>query len=165
LFRDRWLLTGEYGHINHDGNLVITGRKKELIVNSYGKSVSPLKVEGLLKLIDKISEVILVGDKRPYIIALIWVEEKIEHDYLTYEIRTVNSKLSNPEQIKRWIVLNNDLSIESGELTANLKLKRDNILKKHNELVNLIYKDDFNEKLVEIPGVMDFGYEGINDEY
>ena len=138
LFRDRWLLTGDYGHINPDGSLVITGRKKELIVNSYGKSVSPLKVEGLLKLIDKISEVILVGDKRPYIIALIWVEEKIEHEYLTNAIITVNSKLSNPEQIKKWVVLKNDLSIESGDLTANLKLKRGNILKKHEELVNLI---------------------------
>ena len=165
LIKDNWLLTGDYGYINQDGSLVITGRKKELIVNSYGKSVSPLKVEGLLKLIDKISEVMLVGDNKPYCIALIWVDENIEHEFLTNAIKNVNSKLSNPEQIKRWIVLKNDLSIESRDLTANLKLKRTNILTRHEKLVNLIYDDNYIEKLVKMPDVIDFGSEGKNNEY
>jgi long-chain acyl-CoA synthetase len=165
LIKDNWLLTGDYGYINQEGSLVITGRKKELIVNSYGKSVSPLKVEGLLKLIDKISEVMLVGDNKPYCIALIWVDENIEHEFLTNAIKNVNSKLSNPEQIKRWIVLKNDLSIESRDLTANLKLKRTNILTRHEKLVKLIYDDNYIEKLVKMPDVIDFGSEGKNNEY
>lgn len=168
LFHDGWLLTGDYGHITSEGSLVITGRKKELIVNSYGKSISPLKIEGMLKHIKGISEVMVVGDENPYCIALIWVDDDLNPKELSNAIKDVNSRLSNPEKIKRWAILKNDLSIDHGDLTANLKLKRTNILKRHQDLVNLIYDNNCREKMKnETLGLkfMHLGGEGRNHEY
>ena len=139
IFKDGWLLTGDYGYIGSENSLTITGRKKEMIVNSYGKSISPLKIEGLLKNIGNVSEVMIVGDEKPYCVALIWVEENLNPEKLSEAIEQVNTQLSNPEKIKRWAVLKNDLSIDQGDLTANLKLKRTNIIKRHQNLLNQIY--------------------------
>jgi long-chain acyl-CoA synthetase len=160
LFQNKWFLTGDYGYITSEGNLVITGRKKELIVNAYGKTISPLKIEGIFKLINGISEVMIVGDEKPYCIAIIWVEEDIDPKFLSQKIKDANSKLSNPERIKRWAVLKNDLSIERGDLTANLKLKRENILKRYQNIVDLIYNDNCREKLSEETVVLYNGGEG-----
>jgi long-chain acyl-CoA synthetase len=168
LFQDNWLLTGDYGYITTEGSLVITGRKEELIVNSYGKSISPLKIEGMLKHINGVSEVMVVGDEKPYCISLIWVDEDIDPDKISIAIKNVNSKLSNPEKIKRWVILKNDLSIEHGDLTANLKLKRENILKRHQDIVKLIYNDECRQKLREESpnfNIIHIGYEGRTYEY
>jgi long-chain acyl-CoA synthetase len=168
LFQDNWLLTGDYGYITTDGSLVITGRKKELIVNSYGKSISPLKIEGMLKHIDGVSEVMVVGDEKPYCISLIWVDEDIDPDEISISIKDINSKLSNPEKIKRWAILKNDLSIENGDLTANLKLKRENILKRHQDLLKLIYNDKCRQKLRENKqdlNLININGEGKTNEY
>ena len=168
LLQNNWLLTGDYGYLTSDGSLVITGRKKELIVNSYGKSISPLKIEGMLKHIPGVSEVMVVGDEKPYCIAMIWVDENIDPEKMAIAMKDVNSKLSNPEKIKRWVILKNDLSIENGDLTANLKLKRENILKRYKYLVSIIYDDKCAEKLskelTQIK-VLYFGWEGKNNEY
>jgi long-chain acyl-CoA synthetase len=142
-FLDGWLLTGDYGYLDNEGSLVITGRKKELIVNSYGKTISPLKIEGMLRHINGVSEVMMIGDEKPYCISLIWVDDEINSEELSVKIEDVNCKLSNPEKIKRWAILRNDLSIENEDLTANLKLKRENILKRYQNLINLIYNDKF----------------------
>jgi long-chain acyl-CoA synthetase len=160
LFHNNWLLTGDYGYITNDGSLVITGRKKELIVNAYGKSISPLKIEGLLRHITGVAEVLVIGDEKPYCISLIWVEDDYNLDELSTAIKIVNSKLSNPEKIKRWAILKNDLSIENGDLTANMKLKRDNILKRHQNLVNLIYDDKCKEKIEDEELKLNFIYLG-----
>ena len=168
LFQDNLLLTGDYGYITADGSLVITGRKKELIVNSYGKSISPLKIEGMLKHIDGVSEVMVVGDEKPYCISLIWVDEDVDPDEISISIKDINSKLSNPEKIKRWAILKNDLSIENGDLTANLKLKRENILKRHKNLLKLIYNDRCRQKLSENKpdlNLIHIGGEGRTNEY
>jgi long-chain acyl-CoA synthetase len=168
LFHDNKLLTGDYGYITSEGSLVITGRKKELIVNSYGKSLSPLKIEGMLKHINGISEVMVVGDEKPYCIALLWVDGNIDPEKLSMKIKVVNSKLSNPEKIKRWAILKNDLTIDQGDLTANLKLKRINILKRHKDIVNLIYdskcREIIKEGLLEIKFIY-LGGEGKDHEY
>lgn len=147
LFKECWLSTGDFGHLTSEGSLVITGRKKEVIVNSYGKTISPLKVESLLRDIPGISEAILLGDEKPYCSSLLWLdedsvgmtEEKIEYIYLA--VQEINSRVSRPEQIKKWVLLENDLSIERGDLTANLKLKRKNILKRYSNVINSIYGD------------------------
>jgi long-chain acyl-CoA synthetase len=143
LFQDNWLLTGDYGYITSEGSLVITGRKKELIVNSYGKSISPLKIEAIIKDINGVSEVMVVGDEKPYCISLLWVEDNdnVNFKEISIAIKKMNSKLSNPEKIKRWAILKNDLTIENGDLTANLKLKRNNILNRHISLINFIYSE------------------------
>ena len=168
LLQNNWLLTGDYGYLTSEGSLVITGRKKELIVNSYGKSISPLKIEGMLKHTHGVSEVMVVGDEKPYCIALIWVDENIDKEKMAIALKDVNTKLSNPEKIKRWLILENDLSIENGDLTANLKLKRENILKRHQNLVSIIYDDKCAEKLkkeLSQMKVLYFGGEGKNNEY
>lgn len=168
LFQDGWLITGDYGHLTSEGSLVITGRKKELIVNSYGKSISPLKIESMLKDINGILEVMVVGDEKPYCSALIWVDDDINPEEISYAIKDVNSRLSNPEKIKRWAILENDLSIGQGDLTANHKLKRINILKRHLDLVNLIYDYNCREKMELKTPRLKFLYldgEGKNHEY
>ena len=168
LFHDDWLLTGDYGKITSEGSLVITGRKKELIVNSYGKSISPLKIEEKLKHKKGITEVMVVGDEKPYCIALIWVEDELNPNEIANDIKDLNSKLSHPEKIKRWAILINDLSIENGDLTANHKLKRSNILKRLEDLIHLIYDRNCRDRMKnELKGlkIIQLDGEGKNNEY
>jgi long-chain acyl-CoA synthetase len=120
-FRDGWLLTGDLGHMD-DGSLVLDGRKKDLIVTSYGKNIHPGKIEAMLKGIPGIVEAMVIGEGRPFCSALLWAKDTMEVDRAVQEM---NGLLSRPERIKRWSVLPNDLSIEGGELTGNLKLKRE----------------------------------------
>ncbi|MGC9516669.1 MAG: SDR family oxidoreductase [Methanomicrobiales archaeon] len=141
LFQEGWLKTGDYGKIDDGGNLIITGRKKEVIINSYGKTINPLKIEALLRDIPEVAEAMVVGDGKPYCSALIWIEAKVEIDYkkIEYSIIDLNKNLSNPEQIKKWAVMVNDLSVESGDLTANMKLKRDKIAKRYLDEIYYLY--------------------------
>lgn len=139
LFNEEWLCTGDFGHMTPEGSLVITGRKKEVIVNSYGKTISPLKIEGMLKNIPGIEEAMVIGDGKPYCSALLWAEKKeLNPNTIENAIKNINDKLSRPEEIKKWAVLVNDLSIGE-DLTANLKLKRKSIIKRHKDAVNFIY--------------------------
>lgn len=139
LFKGQWLCTGDFGHITPEGSLVITGRKKDVIVNSYGKTISPQKIEGSLKNIHGIEEAMVIGDGKPYCCAFLWVEEtKLNLNNIDNAIKEMNSRLSRPEKIKRWVVLKNDLSI-GFDLTANLKLKRKSIIKRYNDVVDFIY--------------------------
>jgi len=150
LFKDEWLLTGDYGVVDSEGYLTITGRKKEVIINSYGKTINPLKIEALLRDIPHISEAMVVGDKKPYCSAILWIETDMEVNFekMDQNIISLNSKLSNPEQIKRWTVLYNDLSIESGDLTANMKLKRKGITKRYQDIVNYLYNGKKSSKIL-----------------
>ena len=178
LFEDGWLLTGDYGNLTPEGSLVLTGRKKEMIVNSYGKSISPLKIESMLRDIDCVSEAMILGDKEPYCISFIWVAEDVNPDHIDWAVQKVNSKLSHPEKIKRWAVLKNDLSIENGDLTANLKLKRENIIKHYQDLIKFMYagvdkcldehdacnKEKIPENIVKL-GTIHLGSEGNYHEH
>lgn len=159
-FKEGWFQTGDYGKLTEDGNLVITGRKKEMIVNSYGKSIRPLKVEGMIKLIEGVSEVMLVGDQKPYCIAMIWIDETFNHLNFKDDLQKINQKLSNPERIRKWMVIKDDLSIENGDITANLKLKRQNILKKYEKSVNMIYDKSWNDLLKTKSEIIYFGGDG-----
>lgn len=141
LFEEGWIFTGDYGYLTPEGRLVITGRKKEMIVNSYGKSISPMKIESMLKDLDCVSNVMVFGDEKPYCISIIWADEGVDIDKIGKSIKKVNSNLSHPEKIKRWAVLNNDLSIEGGDLTANLKLKRKSIMEHYQDLIDFMYAD------------------------
>jgi long-chain acyl-CoA synthetase len=143
-FRDGWLLTGDLGSITSEGSLVLSGRKKELIKTSYGKYIQLAKVESLLREIPGVAEAMLVGEERPYCVALLWVQEE-ELDFDAGEridclVKQVNRCLSHPEQIKRWAVLANDLSIEGGDLTANLKLKRQAITRRLADVLESLYR-------------------------
>ena len=141
-FRDGWLLTGDFGYLSPEGSLVITGRKKEVLVNSYGKTISPLKIEASLKDIPGVEEAMLIGEGKPYCSSLLWLNvENYQIDNITRAIQDINSRVSRPEQIKKWAAIKNDLSIENGDLTANLKLKRRNIIKRLENAIDCLYDD------------------------
>ncbi|RPJ37817.1 MAG: long-chain fatty acid--CoA ligase, partial [Chloroflexi bacterium] len=142
-FRDGWLLTGDLGYLSPEGSLVIKGRKKELIKTSYGKYVQPAKVEARLREIPGVTEAMLVGEQRPYCVALLWVQgmalDADTGQRIDRLVGQVNHNLSHPEQVKRWAVLANDLSIEAGDLTANLKLKRQAIVRRLGGVLEGLY--------------------------
>lgn len=142
IFKDGWLLTGDLGHITSEGNLVIDGRKKEVIINSYGKTIDPLKIEAMLRDIPGISAAMVVGDRKPYCVALLWTEQRnLDPAAIDLSINRVNSQISHPEQIKKWVLLKYDLSIEGGDLTANLKLKRKSIIERYHQIIETIYEN------------------------
>ena len=133
-----WLHTGDLGYETPDGSLVITGRRKEVIVNSYGKTISPLKIEVILKNIPGIEEAMIIGDGKPYCSAFLWAETELNIELIDNAIEEINMGLSRPEEIKKWVVLGNDLSI-GADLTANLKLKRKAISERYQNVVDFIY--------------------------
>jgi long-chain acyl-CoA synthetase len=142
-FREGWLLTGDLGCLSPEGSLVLKGRKKELFKTSYGKYVQPAKVEALLREIPGVAEAMLVGEERPYCVALLWVQGTVldsdAGQLVDRLVGQVNHGLAHPEQVKRWAVLANDLSIEAGDLTANLKLKRQAIARRLEDVLDGLY--------------------------
>ncbi|HTY47221.1 MAG TPA: AMP-binding protein, partial [Methanomassiliicoccales archaeon] len=141
-FRDGWLLTGDLGRFE-DNYLYLEGRKKELIKTSYGKFVSPMRVESMLRDTPSISEALIIGEGRPHCVALIWPEgDKWTVDLaakIDAEVREVNARLSQPERPRRWAIVRGTLSVESGELTANLKLRRPKVEIRYADLINALY--------------------------
>ncbi|MCK5628918.1 AMP-binding protein, partial [Candidatus Bathyarchaeota archaeon] len=126
-----WLPTGDLGKVGEKGDLIIYGRKKNLIATSYGKKISPYKIESMLKELSGVDQAMLIGELKPYISALVWSGQAEKEsgilDSINKGIIEINTKVSHPEQIHRWVILKNDLSIEQGDLTPNFKLKRSNI--------------------------------------
>jgi long-chain acyl-CoA synthetase len=162
VLRDGWLFTGDLGELDADGYLSITGRKKELIVTSTGKNIAPSLVENLVKERFLVSHAMVVGDGRSYLVALITLNPAeaeafawargIEHtDFaeltrnpqVVAEVRaavdSANARLSSTEQIKRFVVLDRDLSVEDGEVTPTLKLKRDVVTRRYRPLLDALY--------------------------
>jgi long-chain acyl-CoA synthetase len=145
LFADAFFKTGDFGYLTADGKLVISGRKKELIITSYGKNINPFKIETRLKDILGITEAMLVGEHYPYCIALLWIDPsagvRIDPRTIDRHIGEINSGLSNPEKIKKWAVVNKPLRIDRGELTPNLKLRKGTILRDYAGLIEAMYQD------------------------
>jgi long-chain acyl-CoA synthetase len=138
-----WLSTGDLGSLDEAGHLVISGRKKELIVTAYGKNVCPEKVEALLRRVPTVREAVLVGEGEPYCAGLLWLEDpsldEEGHRAIDRAIEALNVDLSHPERVKAWILLPYDLSIEGGELTANLKLRRREVVSRRAGAVAALY--------------------------
>ncbi len=152
-----WLPTGDQGRLTSEGSLVIHGRKKELIVTSYGKNVYPVKVETMLRDIPGIVDAMLVGDARPFCGALLWLEEghrdPASIETVVKAVQAVNSRLSHPEQVKRWAMMPYDLTIEGGDLTASLKLKRQAVSCRLGEVIEALYgAKDRPECVLELGG-------------
>ena len=142
-FKDGWLMTGDTGQFTPEGSLVIFGRKKELIKTSYGKCIYSGKIEGMIRELPGVSEAMLVGESKPYCAAVAWVDKKC-YDPTTLTtidkaMEEINKRLSNPEKIKRWALLINDLSIENGYLTPNLKLKKNVVSQKYSDIISSLY--------------------------
>ena len=141
---DGWFCTGDLATWSEEGNLVLNGRKKEILVTSYGKNIAPQKIEVLLKGIDGVSEAMIVADGKPFTTALMWLEDDAEVDVFDFAaldaaVVDVNEQLSHPEQVKRWIVVARPLSIADGELTPNLKVRRNIVAQTRANLVGVLY--------------------------
>ena len=128
LSEDGWLRSGDVGHLDEDGFLTITDRLKDILVTAGGKNVAPQNLENALKAHAVISQALVVGDRRPYIAALITLSEDVDpagaQPAVQRAVDDVNSDLSRYEQIKRFTILPRDFTLEAGEVTPTLKLKR-----------------------------------------
>ena len=126
--RDGWLRSGDVGSIDADGFLSITDRKKDILVTAGGKNVAPQNLENALKTHAIISQALVVGDRRPYVAALVTLVEDAPRENAEAEVQRavdeVNGDLSRFEQIKRFAILPRDFTAEEGEVTPTLKLKR-----------------------------------------
>ena len=125
---DGWLRSGDLGQLDEDGFLTITDRKKDILVTAGGKNVAPQNLENALKMHPLVSQALVVGDRRPYVAALITLAEGVAPDQAEAEMQqvvdAVNRDLSRFEQIKRYTILPRDFTAEDGEVTPTLKLKR-----------------------------------------
>ncbi len=152
---DGWFSTGDIGEVDSEGFWYITGRKKELIVSSNGKKIYPARIENLFKVEPLVNQVLIIGDKRPYMTALFTVNAAQRKELESKEsdaavngnvdkavqaaVARVNKQLADFERIRRFKVLDRDFSIEHGELTPTMKLRRTQVLENHRELVSQLY--------------------------
>ncbi len=158
---DGWFSTGDIAEVDGEGYWYITGRKKELIVSSNGKKIYPARIENLFKMEPLVNQVLLIGDKKPYVTALLTVNVQQAQslkgmadgngtgEVLTNAepvakavgevIKRVNKQLPEFERIRRFKVLDRDFSIDHGELTPTMKIRRARVLENHKELVSQLY--------------------------
>jgi long-chain acyl-CoA synthetase len=158
-----WLHSGDVGTLDEEGFLQVTDRKKELIITSGGKNVAPQVLEGKLKAIPAVAQAVVVGDRRNFLTALLTLDpEKVEseakaagsparseaeaaacprfHDYLEHQVEAVNRSLARFENVRRFAVLPHQLTVEGGELTPTMKLKRRVIYERYAAEIEDLYE-------------------------
>ncbi|HKG47761.1 MAG TPA: AMP-dependent synthetase/ligase [Pyrinomonadaceae bacterium] len=138
-FADGWLLTGDLGEFDEDGFLKIIGRKKELIVTSTGKKVAPALLENMLKEHHVISQAMVYGEGRSYLVALITLNAPAPRETIEAVIESVSRRVSSTESIKRFAILDRDFEIARDEITPTGKLKRDVITERFRDVINKLY--------------------------
>ncbi len=161
--RDGWLHTGDIGLIDEDGYLQITDRKKDIIVNSGGDSVAPQRIEGKLTLEPEISQAMVYGDRRPYLVALIVPDEEVMgrwaeahgrpadlaalagdpgfHRAIAPAVERVNRGLSTIERVRRFMLAREAFGMENGLLTPTLKIRRHKIKEIYGQALEALYGD------------------------
>jgi long-chain acyl-CoA synthetase len=162
VLKDGWLTTGDLGAVDADGYVRITGRKKDLIITSSGKNISPSNIESLLRETRWVSQAVVFGDQHPYLVALLTLEpdglaelagragadtrdlavlaaHPAVRGELQASVTAVNSRLARIEQIKRFTILDRDLDQAQGELTPTLKVRRPVVTEHFAGLVDELY--------------------------
>ena len=162
--RDGWLYSGDLGELDGDGYLRITGRKKDLIITSSGKNITPSNIESALKQSRWISHAVIFGDRRPYLTALLTLDpdeagalaeklgvaskeladlaqDKAVRDELQTMLDEVNRKFARVAQVKKFALLDRDLSQEDEELTPTLKVKRNVVYERHKDVFERLYDE------------------------
>src|SRR4051812_7123463 len=156
-----WLHTGDIGELDEDGYLSITGRKKDIIITAGGKNITPANLEAEIKQNQYVSQCVVIGDRRPYLVALVTLdmeecaklcEEKgwpadpaeLRHNpemraIIQEHLDKINEKFARVEQVKKFEILPHDLSQETGELTPTLKVKRNVVAEKFEKDVDALY--------------------------
>jgi len=165
VFEGEWFKTGDIGHLDEDGLLVITDRKKDLIVTAGGKNVAPQPIENLLKTNPYIENVLAIGDRRKFVSALVVpnfekLEEYAKFNNITYEtvgdlaknkkvlhfiegeIDRATPSLASYEKIKKISLLDRDFEIDKGEMTPTLKIKRNVVEEKYSGVIDAMYRED-----------------------
>jgi long-chain acyl-CoA synthetase len=145
VLKDGWLATGDVGHADEKGRIVITDRKKDLIVNDKGDNVSPQRVEGMLTLQPEILQAMVYGDRRPHLVALLVPDPEFAalpdlQQRLGKAVDRVNADLSVIERIRRFIVADSGFTIENEQLTPSLKIRRHVIKQAYGERLEALYK-------------------------
>ena len=145
---DGWFHTGDLGEIDDEGFLTISGRAKEIIVTSSGKNITPSNIEQKIAASPAVSQAIVIGDDRPYLVALVAADGDDESDEderrnaIQKAIDEANKELANIEQVKKFAILPRELSQEEGELTPTLKVKRDKVQESFKDEIDALYGDD-----------------------
>jgi len=172
MFVDGWYHTGDIGTLDADGYLTITDRKKDLFKTTSGKFVAPQKVENtVMANIPYVSQVVAVGDGRKYVTALValdpaqlqkWADRREKGDLSYAELsqlpeirrsidrfmRRVNDRLERWEQIKRYTILDSELTLAEGTLTPSLKVRRGEVYAAYADAIEAMYADDSRSDLV-----------------
>jgi long-chain acyl-CoA synthetase len=139
-FRDGWFLTGDLGRIDDEGFLAVTGRKKNLIVTSTGKNVAPESAENQFRQSCRIDGVVVVGDARPFLIAVVTTGEHPADDAeLLAAARSINAAVSPPERIRKIVVVGASLSPAGGEITASGKVVRQAVIDRFSAVIDDAY--------------------------
>ena len=156
-----WMTTGDLGRIDGDGYIWLTGRKKDLIINSAGKNIAPSEIEARLSMEKLVGQAVVIGDGRLYLTALLTLDadaaaEWAEHhgasddiadlihdarirDEIDAAVGRVNREHAPVEQIKYWRLLPTPLTVEGGELTPTYKVKRAVVAERYADLVETMY--------------------------
>jgi len=159
--QDGWLHTGDIGHIDANGRLAITDRKKDIIVNDKGENISPQKIEGMLTLTEPIHQAMVIGDKRPHLVGLIvpdpewaldWAkanDEKYDlaalcglpafHKAIMSAVDGINGVVSVTEKVRRIILIPDAFTTENGMLTPSIKIRRHMIKAEYGARLEALY--------------------------
>ena len=150
VLQDGWLATGDVGHLDSSGRIVITDRKKDLIVNDKGDNVSPQRVEGMLTLQPEILQAMVYGDRQPHLVALLVPDpeemKRFDGDQaaitkaLSKAVDRVNAELSVIEKVRRFILADEPFTVENDQLTPSMKIRRHIIRTNYGERLEALYK-------------------------